>query len=328
MKQYTLTIMDNSTANFRLTFTCLFERTINDKTINAVWHNTNQDQDGNSKDAYSFKPSCFLNFTFVSPEDYSQTKTLPTALPHIYKIRRAFQAMYDITMDPNALIEDNGNLLVNQAVNTNVVIDGINLAKGDWISLDYTVLKNDYTGQLEPGVILTTSRNNGYGSTLSLDEFYTLYDVIMHLDYVTLQHQAINIYFAEKGKAAGGSTTSAKGGYNKPAAPANYSRQSTGYTPRQASGYQPAAPATPAYQKPAAQPSASAKAAAIPTTQVRTAPTQTNNNPLPSRPATAQTPSKPKINLADMESQPVDVEDINLDENEEINNIFAGLNNE
>lgn len=330
MKQYTLTIMDNATANFRLTFTCLFERSVNDKTINAVWHNTNLDADGNNKDAYNFKPSCFLNFTFVSPDDYSQTKTLPTALPHIYKIRRAFEAMYNLTLRDDIVIEDNGSLLINPSIDTDVTIDGINLSKGDWINLGLTMLKNVYTGKTEVGVILSTSRTNGYGSGLSLDEFYTLYDIIMHIDYVTLQHQAINIYFAEKAKATA-PASSGNSNYNsgRKATPSTYTRQAGGYNggynPRQTSSNPGYAPATPNYQSQPAQQQMSApasKAAQIPTKQVREEAPKANGNPMPNRPATA---SAPKITMDAMKDIPVDMEDITLDDNSEIEDIFNDL---
>lgn len=318
MKSYKMTLIDNTTANFKLTFTTLYEREVNDKTVNAVWYNDKLDDNGKAKDYYLLKPSCFLEFTYVSPDDYTQTRAVSTALPHIYRIRRAFQLMHDMTYDPNAYIEVEGQTVIAPNYAEPVVIDGINLQKGDWITLTLMMATDEYTNTKAPAVAIEHSRSNGYSSILSLDEFYTLYDVIAHIDYVSLMHQAIDIYFSErKSKIAGKAETT------KTPAPAGKSaskpawQKTTSIPTQSTSGY-------PGMTKPAYQTTSNpaAKAAAIPTQQAYTnAAPSSNGNPMPARPAT----SKPKIDLASVEQMPADLQDYDMDDDAEVANVFANL---
>lgn len=288
MKQTKLTLFESTAANFRLSLETMYEKTKQDGTTQSTVYINQQKETG------TFRPSCFLVFTYLT-DDFTTTKGIYTTVPHMYKIRKAFEEMHSYVTDTAGIINIEGVPSVAPGYAQPIVVDNINIKNQDWLSLQYTPYDDPMTGAKVFGVAIQHSKSNGYSSLLTIDEFKVVYDLIEHMDFVSVENQAVMIELLSR----------VTGGAAKPQPTYNnyqqtYQRSAPQATaaPRPNFGRTAAPTAAPSYQTPVA----SAKAA--PTT-----------NPLPPRPASA-----PKISMANVQN--IEVDDLSIDDSDAINDIF------
>ena len=184
MKNMTLTLFESSQACFRLTLQTLYERIKPDGTVqNKVFYNRNND-------SINANLGTFLCFYYYVADDFSATKAVFTTSAHIYSIRQAVteihNRIYAISNDKTALTKINGKLVLNAKYTDDVVIQNIG-KKSDWIS--FRVYVDEATNNLMVGII--TSKSSGYTSNLFISEFYQVYDIIMHLDFASIEMNAL-----------------------------------------------------------------------------------------------------------------------------------------
>jgi len=291
MKNSKLILFESSGANFRLSIDTMYEKVKQDGTTqNTIYINK-------EKETGTFRPSCFLVFTYLT-DDFNTTKGIYTTVPHIYRIRQAFEVMHQMLADENSMINVEGVVTVAPNYAEPIVIDNLNLKNNDWISLTLSTYKDENSLATYRGVALQHSKSNGYSSMLTEDEFNTIYDLIMHLDYVSIENQATIIELLSRVGVKSAST-----GYTPAPAAPRAAAPRTAYSA-------PAAPRTaPAYQATTPRPATPA----APRANTYVAPQPTNS--LPPRPASA-----PKITMDAVKD--IDVEDIDLDDTSMVDNIF------
>lgn len=231
MKNCSMNIFENRNANFRLSVNTMFVRT----NMGAETDNVFITSDGNN--GY-FKPSVFLVFTYLT-DDRTTTASIFTSYPHLYKIRTAFEEMHRRLLDPTAVQYNDNDILINEKYKSPVVISDIGKNK-DWIALNFLVCNlnnnNDATKQLT--VSLELSKTGGYASILSIDEFNSIYDTIMHLDLVSIEATVISYALIEKLHTNNNGSSSQTNYYHRPQSANGYSNNSY-YTPKESSAHTP-----------------------------------------------------------------------------------------
>lgn len=289
MKNSKLIILDCPNAKFRLSLDTMFEKAKQDGTTQSgIYINT-------EKDSGTFRPSCFLVFTYVG-EDYTTTKGIYLTVPHMYNLRRTIETVHDMLKDPNAFIEIEGNLTVADQYSKTILMNG-NVKNQDWLAFTISTCRTDDSLAVQKGVAIQHSKSNGMSSLLTEEEFDALYDIIMHIDFVSIENQAVISELASRAIAAANTkpaysrptnyaaprTMPANNGYNSYRQPGNtQSYQQTYQSPVPVGGQRAYAP-QPAVPQPAPQ-----------------APKQS----MPPRPA-----NQPKMNMSDIESIEVDIDD-------------------
>ena len=301
MKNSKLVLFESTQAYFRLSVDTMYEKLKADGTTqSSVYLNT-------QKESGTFRPSVFLVFTYLT-DDFNTTKGIYTSVPHIYRIREQFEVMKNMLLSPDAFTTIEGVTQVTPAYAEPVVIDNLSQKNNDWISLMLTVCKDTNSLVARPAVAIQHSKSGGFSSLLTADEFLTIYDLIMHIDYASLENQAVILELLSRvvAKGAGSGSSFLQQHSATPVTPAT----SYGRTVSRA-------PVAPAYQRP--------QQAAV------TAPVSQSAK-LPPRPAQAnpvpQPVAAPKINMANLENIPVEEDDISLDDTDAVDAIFSEASDE
>lgn len=306
MKNSKLILFENTQANFRLSVDTMYEKQKQDGTVqNTVYINP-------QKESGTFRPSCFLVFTYLT-DDFNTTKGVYTTVPHMYRIRQAFETMHQFLNDPNAFIDIEGALGIAPSYSQPIVVDNLSMKNNDWLSLTLSTYKDQTSLVNRPGVAIQHSKSNGYSSLLTGEEFESIYDTIIHMDFVSLENQAVIIELLSRtgmrAPAQQPQPANNFANYVNNAAPNAGRYPTNNYQPR--TGYTASRAATPAYQTQVPQPTV--QAAAVPQ-PARTSPTQQSS--LPPRPAT----SGPKITMESVKD--IEVEDMSLDDSDAVSAIF------
>ena len=308
MKNSKLVLFESTQAFFRLSIDTMYEKLKADGTTqSSVYINT-------QKESGTFRPYVFLVFTYLT-DDFNTTKGIYTSVPHIYRIREQFEVMRSMLLNPEAFTTVDGAIAVSPAYAEPVVIDSLSQKNNDWISLMLTVCKDTNSLVARPAVAIQHSKSAGFSSLLTADEFLTIYDLIMHLDYASLENQAVILELLSrintKGAGTSGANAFAQQYNNVPTTPAT----SYGRTVSRA-------PVAPAYQRPqqAAVSAPVAKGVKLPP---RPAQAQPAPAPVVEQPATA-----PKVSMANIKDIPVEEDDMSLDDTDAVDAIFNEMGDE
>ena len=295
MKSSKLIILDCPSAKFRLTLDTMFEKVKQDGTMQSgIYINT-------EKEAGTFRPSCFLVFTYVG-EDYTTTKGIYLTVPHMYKLRNTVETVHNMLKDPNAFIDIEGNLSVADQYAEPVVMNG-NAKNQDWLAFTISTCRSDDSLVVQKGVAIQHSKSNGMSSLLTEEEFDALYDIIMHIDFVSIENQAVITELTSRAIAA----ANTKPTYSKPTYNAPSRSVPNGNT---YGGYRQATAAAPTYQSQTYQspvPVGGQRPGAPQYQNVapQSAPQQVQpQQTIPPRPAT-----QPKVNMSNLDSIEVDIDD-------------------
>ena len=331
MKSTRLVIFENSTANFRLSVDTMLSKPRPDGSESDLVFIGKDNRTG------TFRPSVFLVFTYLT-DDYTTTQGVYTSYAHMYRIRSMFSAMHDILNSEDAFTTIEGALTPNSKYVKPLILDNIG-KNNDWISLTLSRFKDPNSVQYYPAVALEISKSNGYSSLLSAAEFESIYDVIMHLDLVNMENQAVllelitragiskpeeqtsapqsnyNSYSGNKYQYRGNSDHRYGGNsysyhsqnqaYNKPAPAADHPQTSYQTPVPQRHDEEQAKPVSPTVS---AAPSAEAKQADPTITESQT---PTNS------------PSKPKVSMAAVSQVSVNDVDMDINDTNLIDDIFA-----
>ena len=303
MKNSKLILFESTQAFFRLSIDTMYDKLKADGTTqSSVFINT-------QKEAGTFRPSVFLVFTYLT-DDFSTTKGIYTTVPHMFRIREQFEVMKRMLQSEDAFTTIDGSIAVNPAYAEPVVIDNLSIKNNDWISLMLTVCKDTNSLAARPAVAIQHSKSGGFSSLLTADEFLAVYDIIMHLDFASLENQAVIIELLSRLSS-------------KPAASLN----TFAHQPAPAYGRtMNRAPVAPAYQRPqAAAPAPTPAAPVAPVAQGAKLPPRPAA-PTPA-PAPVSSPAAPKINMANIKDIPVE-EDISLDDTDAVDAIFSEMGDE
>lgn len=116
------------------------------------------------------------------------TKPVFTSYPQLFRLREALEKIKDMVADGSAFSEIDGVLSVRPDCTEPVVLANIGKAN-NWISFKLTVLESGENGvtTVIPGVSIELSTSNRYVSTLTIDEFLTVYTIIKDLNLANLQ---------------------------------------------------------------------------------------------------------------------------------------------
>lgn len=301
MKNSKLTLFESKTANFRLSLDTMYEKQNQDGSSSSLVYINSEKGTG------TFRPSCFLVFTYLT-DDFTTTKGIYTTVPHIYKIRQAFSYTHDQLHNPEAFVHIDGSLGVSPNFAEPITIANLNLRTGDWISLTLTtVCTGENMVSAVPGVAVQHSKSNGYSSLLTMDEFDTIYDLIMHIDFVTVENQAVIIELLSRATSTG-NTNQVAPQYHQAATRTPYQTAPRTTAP----AYQTSRYSAPQVaQRGQAQPAPRVKAPEQPVAQQTQA-------PIPPRPA-----SSPKITMDAVKDIPV--EEIDLGDTSSIDDIFGEI---
>lgn len=177
-----MTLFDSANASFTLKVECQPAR--------SVFNQSTQQYEPNyqvyiTKNATALlNPNIYLVFSYKSDD----AKPLYTSYPQLYMIRKCFKQMLDYT--ENGFFKDNdGTLMIRPEASEPIVIPNIGKAN-NWISLKLAKFESGENGVVSviPGVTIQLSTTpNNYVSTLSVEEFQTVYSIIMDLNFPTLQ---------------------------------------------------------------------------------------------------------------------------------------------
>lgn len=179
MKTANITLFESAQANFRLSLQTMYEKTKIDGSVqNKVFYNP-------QNDSLTANVGTFLCFYYYLPEDFRATQAVYTSTAHIYYIRQIFEEMHSYLNAPDLLMNADGTKIINPKYANALTISDIG-KKLDWISLRVYL---DENGTLCVGI--TTSKSNGYTSNLIIKEFLSIYDIIMHLDFASIEYQSI-----------------------------------------------------------------------------------------------------------------------------------------
>ena len=307
MKNSKLVLFESSQAFFRLSVDTMYEKLKADGTTqSSVYINT-------QKESGTFRPSVFLVFTYLT-DDFNTTKGIYTSVPHIYRIREQFEVMRNMLTSPDAFTTVDGNITVSPAYAEPVVIDNLSQKNNDWISLMLTVCKDTNSLVARPAVAIQHSKSGGFSSLLTADEFLTIYDLIMHIDYASLENQAVILELLSRIVAKGGSAGNVNSFLQQ--------HNSTPVTPATSYGRTVSrAPVAPAYQRPQ---QASVSAPVSQGAKLPPRPAQVTPAPAPVQ----QNSSTPKINMNAIKDIPVEEDDMSLDDSDAVDAIFSEMNDD
>lgn len=300
MKNSKLVLFESNAANFRLTIDTMYDKLKQDGTTQSTVYINQQKESG------TFRPNCFLVFTYLT-DDFNTTKGIYTTVPHMPRIRSAFATMGEWLHNPNTFIEINGSTAVDPAYAEPIVVDNLSLKNGDWLSLTLTSYNDPNSLAQNFGVAIQHSKSNGYSSLLSATEFDAINDLIQHLDFVSLENQAVIIELLSR--VTGSKPQAVTNTYSASSAAPNYSRQQV--TPARQTVTPK--PVTPTYQKTTAPAADNVPAS---TRNIR-AQNAASKQTLTPRPAT----SAPKINMDNLKD--IEVDDIDISDPSAIDDIFS-----
>lgn len=186
MNSLQLNLFESTNANFRLSVNGMFSK--KNPTTNADFPLIRVSQNGNATCA----PNVFLVFTYMT-DSFETSKSVYTSNPHMSRIRTAMSFIYNALSDKDAFINNNGVLIVNDKYREPQIIANIG-KKNAWISLRITAdsLLDPNNNQM-PAVELALSESQT-SCILTLDEFYTLYEIIEH---ISLPEMALVMSVAE-----------------------------------------------------------------------------------------------------------------------------------
>ena len=116
------------------------------------------------------------------------TKPVFTSYPQLFRLREALEKIKNMVADGSAFSEIDGVLSVRPDCTEPVVLANIGKAN-NWISFKLTVLESGENGvtTVIPGVSIELSTSNRYVSTLTVDEFLTVYTIVKDLNLANLQ---------------------------------------------------------------------------------------------------------------------------------------------
>ncbi len=186
MNSLQLNLFESTNANFRLSVNGMFSK--KNPTTNADFPLIRVSQNGNATCA----PNVFLVFTYMT-DSFETTKSVYTSNPHMSRIRTAMSFIYNALGDKDTFINNNGVLIVNDKYREPQIIANIG-KKNAWISLRITAdsLLDPNNNQM-PAIELALSESQST-CILTLDEFYTLYEIIEH---ISLPEMALIMSVAE-----------------------------------------------------------------------------------------------------------------------------------
>lgn len=302
MKNSKLILFESTQAFFRLSVDTMYEKLKADGTTQSTVYINSQKESG------TFRPSVFLVFTYLT-DDFNTTKGIYTSVPHIYRIREQFEVMKNMLLSPDAFTTVEGAISVSPAYAEPVVIDNLSQKNNDWISLMLTVCKDTNSLVARPAVAIQHSKSGGFSSLLTAEEFLTIYDVIMHIDYASLENQAVILELLSRVVSKPATTSSFLQHNTTPVTPATAYGRSVSRTP-----------AAPAYQRPQ-QASVSApvsQGAKLPPRPAQAAPA----------PVASTTAAAPKVSMANIKDIPVEEDDMSLDDSDAVDAIFSEMNDD
>ena len=181
MKTSSITLFESPQASFRLTLQTMFEKLKADGTTQSKIFYNQQNESLNAN------VGTFLCFYYYVPEDFRATQAVFTSTAHIYYIRKAFEEIHQYLLSSDLIIDVNGVKTINPKYADPIVVSEIG-KKQDWISLRVFI---DERSNSNLCVGIMTSKSNNYTSNLLVKEFLAIYDIIQHLDFATLEYNAV-----------------------------------------------------------------------------------------------------------------------------------------
>lgn len=154
-------------------------------------------KDGNKaagyRDAvYASNGSAYLNpniyLTFAT-KGLDKPNAVYTSYPQLFRLRALFKEVAELLQDDKGFVKTQDGTLVVRPEYSNAFVYS-NIGKGNnWIALKLCCCESGENGvtHVEPAVSLELSTSNGYNSVLTIDEFLTVYTIIMDLDLASIQ---------------------------------------------------------------------------------------------------------------------------------------------
>lgn len=137
-------------------------------------------------DAYTgmLNPNIYLTLANKNED----TKPVFTSYPQLFRLREVLEKIKNLVADGSGFSEIDGVLSVRPDCTDPIVLANIGKSN-NWISFKLTVLESGENGVISviPGVSIELSTSNRYVSTLTVDEFLTVYTIIKDLNLSNLQ---------------------------------------------------------------------------------------------------------------------------------------------
>lgn len=127
----------------------------------------------------------YLTLTYKGGEN---VRPVYTSYPQLFRLREALSTVKDLVLDNKGFLNVDGVLTVRQEYSAPIILSNIGKAS-NWISLKLAVLESGENGVVTttPGVAIEMSTSNGYSSTLTTEEFLTIYTIVRDLNLSTIQ---------------------------------------------------------------------------------------------------------------------------------------------
>lgn len=305
-----ITLFESTIACFKLSVETLFTRKRQDGSVGNLVYVTD-------KGTAVLNPSIYLVFTYKG-DTYENTKTLYTSYPQLFRIREAMEQVKQLVHNKKGFVEVESVLMVRPENQSPISVGEIGKSKKS-ISFMLNTIDSGEEGMPTkiPGVTIQLS-DSEFASVLTVEEFLTIYSIVMNLDLTTIQVQLSSLFLQSEGGVA---PVYGQPVYQQPVYQPQYQQQPA---PAAQQPYQPRQ----SYTQPASVPQ-QARYGSAPMKQTRTmtgGKPQSNQQPAPA----AQQPNaglqprtqeKQIVNLKNVEE--TQVSQVNFDDSAAINNIFG-----
>lgn len=175
-----MVLFDSTNASFKLSIESIFTKTNQIGGFSPLVYTT-QAGTGN------LNPNIYLLFQYKS-ETFDKGNTLYTSYPQLFRIREAIETIKNLVADESGFVRDEaGNIMVKQEYVEPVVVANIG-KQNKWLSFKLVVLSTTEEGVTTslPGVSIEIS-SAGYASTLTVEEFLTVYTIIKDINLASIQ---------------------------------------------------------------------------------------------------------------------------------------------
>jgi hypothetical protein len=189
-----ITLFESTIACFKLSVEALFTRKRQDGSVGNLVYVTD-------KGTAVLNPSIYLVFTYKG-DTYENTKTLYTSYPQLFRIREAMEEVKQLVHNKKGFVEVEGVLMVRPENQSPVSVGEIGKSKKS-ISFMLNTIDSGEEGMPAkiPGVTIQLS-DSEFASVLTVEEFLTIYSIVMNLDLTTIQVQLSSLFLQSEGGVA------------------------------------------------------------------------------------------------------------------------------
>lgn len=176
----------------------------------------------------------YLTLTYKGGDN---VRPVYTSYPQLFRLREALTTVKDLLINNRGFLDAEGVLSVRQEYSAPIILSNIGKA-ANWISLKLAVLESGENGVVTtvPGVAIEMSTSNGYSSTLTTEEFLTIYTIINDLNLSALQvNLGLAFLSSSQNQVAGWTGYQNQNNFAQQARPQYYQQQ---YQGQQMQGYQ------------------------------------------------------------------------------------------